>query len=180
MCARFEITLRKVVNFLQHAKYVLSLTIGKGIVVRFTIFFAGALIFFSSSSFAQKVKPPRTLVKPQTERNDTVPQNKKLNPADTSKIKNDSTKNAPKSDIESTIKYSADDSIVSELGRKIVRLYGNAKVTYGEINLDAEEIVIDYEQSTITANGKKDSTGQLVGFPIFKDGESEYETKGMV
>ena len=167
-------------NFSQHAKYVLPLTTGKGIVVRLIIFLACTLPFFCSPSFAQKVKPTKAPVKSQSQKNDILPQNKKLTSADTSKIKKDSTKNAPKSDIESTIKYSADDSIVSELGKKIVRLYGNAKVTYGQINLDAEEIVIDYEQSTITANGKKDSTGQLVGFPIFKDGESEYETKGMV
>ncbi len=180
MCARIEITLRKVVNFSQHAKHVLSLTTGKGIVVRFIIFLALAIFLFYTPSFAQKAKPAKAPLKSRSLKNDTLSHNKKLASADTSKIKKDSTKNTPKGDIESTIKYSADDSIVSELGKKIVRLYGNAKVTYGQINLDAEEIVIDYEQSTITANGKKDSTGQLVGFPIFKDGESEYETKGMV
>ncbi len=100
--------------------------------------------------------------------------------SDTTKLKKDSTKTTPKGDIETTIVYSAEDSIISELGKKIVKLYGNAKVTYGQISLDAEEIVIDYEKSTITANGKKDSTGRLVGFPIFKDGGNEYETKGMV
>src|SRR6267154_5943332 len=168
MCDRIEITLRKVVNFSQHAKYVLTLTLSKGIVVRFIILLIGTVLIFSSTSFAQQEKRGSRPLKPQ--------------PAlqDTSKTKKDSTATRPKSDIESTITYSADDSIVSELGKKIVRLYGNAKVKYGEINLDAEEIVIDYEQSTITANGKKDSTGLLVGFPIFKDGNTEYETKGMV
>ena len=168
MCDRIEITLHKVVNFSQHAKYLLTLTISKGIVVRFIILFTSTLLIFCSTSFAQQKKLGN--------------QPAKTKPAfqDTSKIKKDSTSNRPKSDIESTITYSADDSIVSELGRKIVRLYGNAKVNYGQINLDAEEIVIDYEQSTITANGKKDSTGQLVGFPIFKDGQTSYETKGMV
>jgi lipopolysaccharide export system protein LptA len=167
MCDRIEITLHKVVNFSQHAKYVLTLTISKGIVVRFIILLTSILLIFYSTSFAQQQKRARAPIKPRP----TL--------ADTSKIKKDST-NIPKSDIESTITYSADDSIVSELGKKIVRLYGNAKVKYGQINLDAEEIIIDYEQSTITANGKKDSTGHLVGFPIFKDGETEYETKGMV
>ena len=168
MCDRIEITLRKVVNFSQHGKYVLTLTISNVIVVRSITLFTISVLFFCSTSFAQQNKGARRPLKP--------------GPAvqDTSKLKSDSTSAKPKSDIESTITYSADDSIVSELGKKIVRLYGNAKVKYGEINLDAEEIVIDYEQSTITANGKRDSTGQLVGFPIFKDGESEYETKGMV
>ncbi len=159
---------------------MLTLTIGKGIVVRFLIIFASTVLFFCSQSFAQKQKRINTPSKSLPAKNDTLPKNGKLSSSDTSKIKKDSTKTAPKSDIESTIIYSAEDSIISELGKKIVRLYGNAKVTYGQIKLDAEEIVIDYEQSTITANGKKDSTGQLVGFPIFKDGQNEYETKGMI
>ena len=167
-------------NFSQHDKHSFPLTIGKGFVIRFLIIFACAVFFLRPHSFAQKQNRVTPTSKSQPAKNDTLPKNGKLSVADTSKIKKDSTKTAPKGDIESTIIYSAEDSIISELGKKIVRLYGNAKVTYGQIKLDAEEIVIDYEQSTITANGKKDSTGQLVGFPIFKDGESEYETKGMV
>ncbi len=59
-------------------------------------------------------------------------------------------------------------------------MYGDAKIKYGTIELEAEEIVIDYVTSTITANGKLDSLGRRVGFPIFKDGGSVYETKDMV
>lgn len=180
MCGRIEITLRKVVNFSQHDKHSLTLTNSKGFVVRFVLIFVISLLFFQLSAIAQvenTIKQPTEQLPIQK---DSIPKNKIPLKADSSKIKKDSTKTRPKGDIESTIIYSADDSIVSELGKKIVRLYGNAKVTYGKIKLDAEEIVIDYEKSTITANGKKDSTGQMVGFPIFKDGESEYETKGMI
>ena len=94
--------------------------------------------------------------------------------------KQDSVKKAQKGDIETTILYSATDSINFSLDRKIVKLYGDAKVKYGDISLDAELITIDYEKSTITANGKPDSTGRLIGFPIFKDKDGEYETKDMV
>lgn len=100
--------------------------------------------------------------------------------SDSSTIKKDSVNTTKKGDIETTIYYSATDSINFSLDRKIVKLYGDAKVKYGSIALDAELITIDYEQSTITANGKPDSLGRLVGFPIFKDGGSEYETKDMV
>ncbi len=173
-------------NFSQHAKYPLTLTLRKGIVARFLLIFSVAA-FFQLSVFAQVEKQVKGPTQPLPSRNNTLLRKKKLAVTDTSKLKSDttkvrkdSTKAAQKGDIESTIVYSAEDSIVSELGKKIVRLYGNAKVTYGSISLDAEEIVIDYEKSTITANGKKDSTGRLVGFPIFKDGGNEYETKGMV
>jgi hypothetical protein len=100
--------------------------------------------------------------------------------SDSSSVKKDSVKTAKKGDIESTIYYSATDSINFSLDRKIVKLYGDAKVKYGTIALDAELITIDYDAATITANGKPDSLGRLVGFPIFKDGASEYETKDMV
>ena len=71
---------------------------------------------------------------------------------------------AVKSDITTTILYSAKDSINSNLVTKIVRLYGEAKITYGEIQLEAEEITIDYNESTLTAKGKLDSAGRRVGY----------------
>lgn len=148
-------------NFSQHAKHPLTLT-GKGAVTRLVIFFIVIALF--QSNLRAQGKPAAKNSRPALK--------------DTAKTKTDTTK-TKKGDIESTIVYSAEDSIISELQSKIVRLYGNAKVTYGQISLDAEEIFIDYEKSTITAHGKKDSTGQLVGYPIFKDGNETYETKGM-
>ncbi len=179
MCGRFEITLRKVVNFSQHAKYPLTLTIGKGIRTHSVILSIAVFALFQLPVLAQVEKPVKTPGILPIKKDSLSPRAKGL-AADTSKIKKDSVKTKPKGDIESTIIYSAEDSIISELGKKIVRLYGNAKVTYGQIKLDAEEIVIDYETSTITASGKNDSLGRMFGFPIFKDGQSEYETKGMV
>jgi len=112
---------------------------------------------------------------------DSLTAKQSLAATDTAKAKKDSAKTKPpKGDIETTIIYSADDSIISQMDKKIVKLYGNAKVTYGEIKLDAEEITIDYEKSTITANGKRDSTGELIGAPVFHDGNEMYETKGMI
>ena len=87
---------------------------------------------------------------------------------------------AVKSDITTTILYSAKDSINSNLVTKIVRLYGEAKITYGEIQLEAEEITIDYNESTLTAKGKLDSAGRRVGYPVFVNGQEKYETKEIV
>ncbi|HTH56329.1 MAG TPA: putative LPS assembly protein LptD [Cyclobacteriaceae bacterium] len=160
-------------NFLQHGKHQLTLT-GKVVVIRFIIFFTVFAIFQQVNA---QDKPERKA--PPKDSAEFIKKGVKPALKDTTKAKADSAK-AKKGDIESTIVYSADDSIISELSTKIVRLYGNAKVTYGQIKLDAEEIIIDYEKSTITANGKRDSTGKLVGFPVFKDGNETYETKGMV
>lgn len=98
-------------------------------------------------------------------------------PGDTTRT--DSLAQARKGDIETTITYSARDSINSRLDRKIMRLYGDAKIQYGTVELMAEEIVIDYEKSTISARGKLDSLGRRVGYPIFINGSEKYETKSI-
>ena len=95
-------------------------------------------------------------------------------------IRADSVAPVRKSDIETTIVYSARDSINMRADRKIVYLYGDAKIRYGSIELMAEEIVIDYDKSTISANGKLDSAGRRVGYPIFINGQEKYETKNIV
>src|SRR6185369_6023966 len=101
--------------------------------------------------------------------------------ADTAKAKLDSIAHRKRrSDIETTIHYSAVDSINSSVDRKIVRLYGDAKIKYGEVELMAEEITIDYEKSTLTASGKLDSLGRRVGYPIFINGAEKYETKSII
>ena len=94
--------------------------------------------------------------------------------------KADTLKAPPKSDIETTVIYSAQDSIISNLNSKMMWLYGGAVVKYGIIELQAEEIVIDYENSTITAKSRVDSTGRTYGYPIFINGGEKYETKDMV
>ncbi len=99
---------------------------------------------------------------------------------DTLKIPPDSVRAQQKSDIETTINYSARDSIRATVDGKMVYLYGEAKIVYGEIELEAEEIVIDYGNSTLTAHGTRDSLGQRIGYPIFKNAEELYETKDII
>ena len=89
----------------------------------------------------------------------------------------DSLQAANQSDIETTITYYARDSINFSMTGKIVKLYGNAKITYGSIELEAEEIKINYNTNEVEAYGKVDSLGQKIGFPIFKNGAEVYETK---
>jgi len=97
---------------------------------------------------------------------------------DSVKTQSDSVKTkAPKGDIETTINYSARDSIDYSMDGQIVKLYGAAKIVYGTIELEAEEIEIDYKNNTLSASGKRDSLDQRVGYPIFKNGAELYETK---
>ncbi len=104
---------------------------------------------------------------------DTIPKIPKVN--DSTKVKP-----APKGDIETTINYSARDSIRASVDGKLIWLYGDAKIKYGEIELEAEEITIDYGNNTLTAHGIRDSLGNRIGFPIFKNGAELYETKDII
>lgn len=109
----------------------------------------------------------------------------KPTPRDTLRVAADSLKNPAdtlqkakkKGDIETTIEYSAKDSINSSVDGQIVWLYGDAKIKYGAIELEAENITIDYANQTLTAHGIRDSTGRRIGYPIFKNGSEVYETK---
>lgn len=111
---------------------------------------------------------------------DTIPnRSDSLNiTSDSLNIRRDSI--ASKGDIETTINYTARDSIRASVDGKMIWLYGQAKITYGQIELEAEEITIDYGNNTMTAHGLRDSLGNRIGYPIFKNGAELYETKDIV
>ena len=129
------------------------------------------------NGYGQVEKPLRAPAGTLPVKSDTVT-NKKDTLNTTNKA--DTLKAPPKSDIETTVTYSAQDSIISNLNSKMMWLYGGAIVKYGIIELQAEEIVIDYENTTITAKSRVDSTGRTYGYPIFINGAEKYETKDMV
>ncbi len=83
------------------------------------------------------------------------------------------------SDIETTIEYDARDSIQMDAANQIIRLYGESKITYGEIELTAANIEINYLTKIISAQSAMDTAGNVVGKPIFKDGGRIYETDNM-
>ncbi|WP_137761105.1 putative LPS assembly protein LptD [Pontibacter sp. SGAir0037] len=86
----------------------------------------------------------------------------------------------PPGDIATTIKYSARDSILFEVDRKVVHLYGNATVDYGTMSLKAAYIGINYDSTTLTAATLADTTGRQTGQPVFADGGQNYEAKRIV
>ncbi len=71
----------------------------------------------------------------------------------------------------------ADDSIVQDLKNKKVYLYGNAEITYGNIDLKAAFISVDFNNNTVFAKGIKDSTGKVQGVPEFKQGDEVFDAK---
>ena len=80
------------------------------------------------------------------------------------------------SEIETTINYNAKDSIYYDLKTQIIKLYGNSSIDYGNINLKAHKIMIDWNAQTLDANFMRDSTGLKIGKPIFSENSQSYET----
>ncbi len=82
-------------------------------------------------------------------------------------------------DLTSTVVYSANDSIVFQAKTRVARLYGAADITYGDINLKADQVQVNYQTSIVDANGVKDSTGRAKGTPIFTQGAEKYQAERM-
>lgn len=80
--------------------------------------------------------------------------------------------------LTAVVNYSAQDSLVFSMGN-MAYLFGQSKVTYDDIELDAERIQLSLDSSLVHANGIPDTTkaGKLIGAPKFKDNSGEYETK---
>ncbi len=83
-----------------------------------------------------------------------------------------------KVDIDNVVDFTAKDSLVM-MGQNTAFMYGDAKVVYGDINLDADELQMDMTKSTVYAVGRADTTGEVIGSPVFKDKSGEYESKTM-
>ena len=79
-----------------------------------------------------------------------------------------------KDTFSSEIDYSASDSILYDLANELAFLYGDAKVNYETIELTAEFIVFDMKNKIVTAYGREDSLGGLIGQPIFTEGDQSF------
>ena len=80
-----------------------------------------------------------------------------------------------KGQVENTISYTAKDSIQFDVTSKTARLYNKASVTYGDTDLKAALITINYGTNTMQADGKLDSLkNRLEGRPVLKDNAGLY------
>ncbi len=80
--------------------------------------------------------------------------------------------------LESPVAYQAMDSMVITAGNKAF-LYGESNVQYQQIELQAENIEMNLDSSLVYARFGRDSIGDEFGYPLFKDGDQEYESKTM-
>lgn len=100
--------------------------------------------------------------------------------ADTTLVTNDSLSVdsvSPSNDdfLESPIFYDARDSAIYDALNEKVLLYGAAVVKYDDIQLEADYVEYSFADNTVFASGVEDTSGTIVGKPIFRDGDQEFQ-----
>lgn len=81
--------------------------------------------------------------------------------------------------VDQKTNYKAKDSMRIDLISQKIYLFGSAEVTYGDINLKADTIIVDLYNDLVFAKGKTDSLGKPVGQPIFTESGSSYTANEM-
>lgn len=98
--------------------------------------------------------------------------------ASTDTISADSIKKS-KSMLDEPVTYTAKDSMTYDAATGLAHLYGEAQVNYQNLQLNSDEIVMCMDSSIVHAYGRPDSTGTIVGKPVFKQGSDEYKSDQM-
>lgn len=106
-----------------------------------------------------------------------VPQDSLLvAPTDSAALATDSI--PKKNGLDAPVSYQATDSIVMTAGNWAY-LFGEGDVKYQNIELQSELIEMNMDSSIVYAKFGLDSIGQEFGYPLFKEGEQQYESKTM-
>ncbi len=83
-----------------------------------------------------------------------------------------------KVDMDAVVNFSSKDSMLI-IRQDSAYMYGSSKVDYGDLKLDADNIQMDLNQSTVNAMGTTDSIGNIIGKPIFNEKGTDYEAQTM-
>ena len=120
-----------------------------------------------------------------TIKNDTVLAQKNDIVVSDTIVKNDiapkKEKTAPQKEsfVEDKIERSCSDSTIQDYKNNKVYYYGDAKVVYEDIVIEAAFIEFDFEKRTVFAKGLLDSTGKMYGAPVFLEGDKKYLSESM-
>lgn len=82
--------------------------------------------------------------------------------------------------LETTVETFSSDSTILDIETQQYHLYGNAQVVYGEIELKADYIMLDWGKSEVYAHGMPDTTKKtgppVKGKPVFTDGGETFNS----
>ncbi|KAA5821162.1 LPS-assembly protein LptD [Algibacter amylolyticus] len=150
----------------------------------FKILFALSFtVFINTLSFSQDI-PEKGKSINRTVKDSLVPSVDSLDVLNTSeKIQDTITKDSikPKKDLlENIVKYHAKDYTTFSNKKQKLYLYNEAKIDYGDMNITAGSITIDYNTNTVYAVGITDSIGAYSQKPVFTQGSNVVEPDSIV
>ena len=99
--------------------------------------------------------------------------------APTDSVKTDTIRRR-KAGIDSPVEYTANDSLVYEVGTNFAYLFGQANVNYQGMKIDAAKLSMSMDSSMVHAEGYRDTVKNvLLETPIFRQGSEEYKSEKM-
>ena len=84
-----------------------------------------------------------------------------------------------KSAIDAPIERTCNDSTVQDFKNNKIFYYGNAVIKYDDIEIQADYVEFDFDKHTVFAKGMPDSTGKIVGKPVFTQAGQKYYSDEM-
>lgn len=148
----------------------------------YIVFLVVFLIFGETTSYSQEIKPKKALnIESKTIQLDRegkiILQDSLKTPnqktTENVSIKKDTLKKKPL--LESIVKRKAKDYEKANQKTKELTLYNEAELYYTDIELKAGIIVLNYEKNEVYAGRIKDSAGNYIQRPIFKQGANVIE-----
>ncbi len=140
-------------------------------------------MFINTLSFGQdipkKIKPIEPVTKDSTVvtiQKDSIGDIEIEKPVDSTVT--DSVK--PKELLEHIVKYSATDYTRFNHKKNKLYLYNNATIDYGDMNITAGSITIDYSTNTVYAKGITDTIQGYTQKPVFKQGTNEVKPDSII
>ncbi len=91
-------------------------------------------------------------------------------------IRLDSINRKKSTGIDSPVKFAAQDSMVYNAQNKYAFLYGNSNVVYQNMDLKSADMRMNMDSSLVHATGARDTSGVLQGRPVFKMGDTQYDS----
>ncbi|MDI9356930.1 MAG: putative LPS assembly protein LptD [Chitinophagaceae bacterium] len=82
-------------------------------------------------------------------------------------------------DIKTVINYKSNDSLFLDVKNKQVFLYGQGKIDYDDITLEADRVEIHWKKDILKANYTVDTTGKKIGIPKFTQDKQDYQASSM-
>jgi len=136
-------------------------------------------MFINMYSFSQDIPKKGSPIKPVVKDNIVLDKTDLPKPDVSEKVQDsilkDSTKTKKKDLLEHIVDYKATDYTSFNQKQQKLYLYNEAEITYGDMNIKAGNITIDYSKNEVYARGITDSIGDYSQAPIFTQGTNVVE-----